>query len=82
MIKLVANLKVSTVYVLPVVNTPLTVNILDSQDVIVSTQYYAEGVGMVYSKTDMNFQVNDFSQFGIDLPIPEEGSSTIEEFLD
>lgn len=76
-----ANLKVSTIYTVPVLNTPVTIAILDSQDVIVSTQYYAEGVGMIYAKTDVNFQVNDFSQFNIELPIPQQGSSTIEEFL-
>ena len=82
MVKVIANLKVSTVYLVPVINTPLTVALLDSQDVIVSTHYYAEGIGMVYSKTDVNFQLNDFSQFGIELPIPQSGSSIIEEFLD
>jgi hypothetical protein len=67
---------------LPVINSPITITILSPQDVIVSTQYYAEGIGMIYSKTDVNFQVNDFSQFNIDLPIPQQGSSTVEEFLD
>lgn len=81
-IKLIANLKVSTVYLLPVLNTPITIAILDAQDVIVSTQYYAEGVGMIYSKTELNFEVNDFSDFGLDLPIPQSGSSAVEEFLD
>lgn len=81
-IQLVANLKVTTVYTLPVINTPVTITILNPQNVIVSTQYYAEGVGMIYSKTDVNFELNDFSQFDVDLPIPQEGSSTIEEFLD
>lgn len=80
-IKLIANLKVTTVYILPVINTPLTIALLDPQDVIVSTQYYAEGVGMVYSKTEINYQLNDFSQFEVELPIPPQGSSTIEEFL-
>lgn len=81
-IKLIANLKVSTVYLLPGLNTPVTIAILDAQDVIVSTQYYAQGIGMVYSKTELNFEVNDFSDFGIELPIPQSGSSTVEEFLD
>lgn len=80
-IKIVANLKISTVYIVPVIETPITIAVLDAQDVIVSTQYYAEGVGMIYSKTEVNFEINDFSEFGIELPIPQEGSSTIEEFL-
>lgn len=78
---LTANLKVTTVYV--IAGFPATVNILDSQDVIVSTQYYAEGVGMIYSKTNINFEVSDLlAQAGIELPLPEQSSSTIEEFLD
>lgn len=81
-IRLIANLKVTTQYILPVLNSPITITILSPQDVIVSTQYYAEGIGMIYSKTDVNFQINDFSQFNIVLPIPQQGSSTIEEFLD
>jgi hypothetical protein len=81
-IQLVANLKVTTLYIVPGINSPVTIAILNPQDVIVSTQYYAEGIGMIYSRTDVNFQVNDFSQLGIELPIPQEGSSTVEEFLD
>lgn len=81
-VKLVANLKVSTVYLLPVLNTPINVSILNAQDVIVSTQYYAEGIGMIYSKTEINYQLNELpEQSGIELPIPSQGSSTIEEFL-
>lgn len=81
-ITLVANLKVSTVYLLPVLNTPINISILNAQDVIVSTQYYAEGIGMVYSKTEINYQLNEIpQQSGIELPIPSQGSSTIEEFL-
>ena len=80
-IKMIVTMKVTTLYTIPGLGTPLTVSILDSQDVVVSTQYYAEGVGMIYAKTDVNFQINDFSQFGIVLPIPQEGSSVIEEFL-
>ncbi len=80
--KLIANLKVSTLYTIPGISNPITISILNPQDVIVSTQYYANGEGMIYSKTEINYQMNDFSQAGIELPIPQEGSSVIEEFLD
>lgn len=80
-IKVVANLKVTTDYVIPVINSVTTISILNAQDVIVSTQYYAEGVGMIYAKTDINYQLNDFSQFDIELPLPAQGSSTIEELM-
>lgn len=80
-VKIVANISVSTVYLLPVINTPITVPVLNAQDVIVSTHYYAEGVGMIYSKTAINYQLNQLPQGTGELPIPQEGSSTIEEFL-
>ncbi len=80
--KVTANLKVSTEVEIPGSSISFPISILNSQDVIVSTHYYAEGEGMIYSKTDINYQLNDFSQAGIDLPIPQNGSSTIEEFLD
>jgi hypothetical protein len=81
-VKLIANLTVSTVYLLPVFNTPITIPVLNSQDVIISTHYYAEGIGMIYSKTAINYQLQDLPQNDIELPFPQEGSSTIEEFLD
>lgn len=80
-ITLIANLKVTTLYLVPVINTPLTITILEPQDVIVSTNYYAEGIGMIYSKTAINYHLNDFSQFNVNLPIPAESSSIVEEFL-
>lgn len=81
-IQVKANLTVSTVYLLPIINTPITVTLLPAQDVVISTNYYAEGVGMIYSKTNIDYQLNDVPQGGINLPIPQQGSSTIEEFLD
>ena len=80
-VKIIANISVTTVYLLPIINTPFTVSILDPQDVIVSTHYYAEGVGMIYSKTAINYQLNQLPQGAGELPIPQQGSSTIEEFL-
>ncbi|WP_432671127.1 hypothetical protein [Flavobacterium sp. SM2513] len=79
--KLVVNLKVSTEVLIPGTTISLPVSILESQDVIVSTHYYAEGAGMIYAKTEINYSLNDFSLAGVTLPIPQEGASTIEEFL-
>ena len=80
-IKLIANLKVTTEVELPGTGITFPISILNPQDVIVSTHYYVEGVGMVYAKTEINYTLQDFSQAGVDLPIPQEGASTIEEFL-
>lgn len=79
--KVVANIKVTTRYLIPVINTPITISIINPQDVVVSTQYYAEGIGMIYAKSEVNLVIEDFSNFGIELPIPQESTSTIEEFL-
>lgn len=81
-IRLVANLTVATTYLLPVLNVPVSINLLSPQDVIVSTHYYAEGVGMIYAKTNINFELNELAQGNATLPLPQQGSSTIEEALD
>lgn len=80
-VKIIANISVTTVYLLPVINTPITVPVLDPQDVIVSTHYYAEGVGMIYSKTVIEYELKALPPAAGTLPIPQQGSSTIEEFL-
>jgi hypothetical protein len=79
--QLVTNLKITTEYLVPVLNTIIDLAVLNAQDVFISTQYYAEGVGMIYSKTDVNYQLNNFAAVGVDLPIPQEGSSVIEEYM-
>ena len=81
-IKINTNLKVSTIYLLPVLNTPISIPILAPQNVVVSTHYYAEGVGMIYAKTDINYQLSELPQGAGELPIPQQGSSSSEEFLD
>lgn len=57
-----------------------TIPIMQEQDVLVSTQYIANGIGVVYTKTDMQYQLN--ASIPITLPIPSSGSDTQEEFLD
>ena len=81
-IKLIVNLKVTTDYIIPNVDTPVTVPVLNSQDAIISTQYYAEGVGVIYSKTEVNFEINQALQNAGDLPLPQNTAYTVEEFLD
>jgi hypothetical protein len=78
--KVVLNLRISTTIV--VSGFTVQVAILNTQDVLVSTQYYAKNIGVVYTKTDVSYQLQNFSQFGIVLPIPQSGSSMQEEFLD
>ncbi len=58
------------------------VPILATQDVVSSTQYYAKDIGMVYATTTISYNLEDFSQAGIDLPIPPSSSVTQTETLD
>lgn len=57
------------------------VELLPQQDVLVSKQYYAEGIGVVKTSTDINYQFIDLSGFGITLPFPQSGSEQQEEIL-
>ena len=77
-VKTVLNAKITTIV------APLTfpVPIMNSQDVVVSTQYYAKNIGMVYANTTLSYNLQDFSSLGLQLPIPQSGSQTQQEILD
>lgn len=53
---------------------------LSAQDVLVSTQYIADGIGVVYTNTVTSYTLN--SLVATQLGIPESSSQTQEEFLD
>jgi hypothetical protein len=55
--------------------------ILPQQQVINSTQYYANGIGVVYVSTDITYQLADLSAFNIELPIPSSGTEHQDEVL-
>ena len=74
--KIVLNLKIT--YTIP--GLGLTATILQPQDVVVSTQYYAHNIGMVYANTDINYTLSAVP--GVTLPIPSTGSQNQKEFLD
>ncbi len=59
----------------------LPVQILPEQDVLTSTQYYAQGVGAIHVDTNINYHLIDLSQYNVDLPIPSSGSEHQEEIL-
>ena len=81
-VKITLTLSVSTTISIPGIPIPLTVPLLNTQDVVVSNQYYAKNIGMVYANTIISYELQDFSQFGITLPIPQSGSQTQTESLD
>ncbi len=61
---------------------PITIEVLAPQDVIVSERIYAPNVGMVYSSTTFSYELQDFSQYGFELPIPQSGSEIQFESLE
>ncbi len=60
---------------------PVTIPILAAQDVVVSKNYFSKNIGMVYTNTVISYELEDFSQAGFTLPIPQSGSDTQQEFL-
>lgn len=54
-----------------VLGVPVTFPILNTQDVIVSNQYYARNIGMVYAATTFSYNLEDLTGLGLTLPIPE-----------
>ena len=74
--KIVLNLKIT--YTIP--GLGLSATLLQPQDVIVSTQYYARNKGMVYANTDINYTLTTVPN--LTLPIPSTGNQNQKEFLD
>lgn len=56
----------------------LPIPLMSDQDVLISSQYYAEGIGVVH--VDTNFQY-ELGPLGAQLPIPQSGSESQEEIL-
>ena len=51
------------------------VTLLESQDVIITTNTYAQNIGLVNSDLDFQYEFEDLSSFGVTLPFPESASS-------
>lgn len=67
--RIVLNLSVSTSIVIGA--TTLVVPILSAQDVLVVDNYYAADTGLVFSQATIDYQLEDISTTGIELPIPD-----------
>lgn len=77
-VKTVLNAKITTnVFV---GGFPYAASILSPQNVVVSNQYYAKNIGMVYTNTIINYQLNQLPG-GTTLPIPSTGNQTQNEYL-
>jgi len=75
--KVILNLKITTVQT--VSGIPVTITLMPAQDVIVSNQYYSRNVGMIFSNTVINYQLNSIP--GVTLPIPSTFNQTQEEYI-
>jgi len=72
--KIKLNVSITTVY------SGFPITALAAQDVVVSTQYLADGIGVIYTKTITSYNLNAFA--ATELGIPASNSQIQEEFLD
>jgi len=77
--KLTLNLAITAIVKVSGISIPFTV--MQPQDAVVSTQYYAKNIGAVYAVTDISYALSDLSSLNITLPIPSSGSEHQEEIL-
>jgi len=61
--------------------TSFEVTIMPAQDVLVSTRYFAEDIGVVHTATDVQYELNDFASVGVTLPIPQSVNEHQDEVL-
>ena len=61
---------------------PFSYPILDTQDVLSSTQYYASTIGVIAVNTDFKYQLNEIPIPGYELPMPQNFQSHTTEVLD
>ncbi len=79
-VKLKLNLKITATYL--VGNFPISIPVLNPQDVVLSERFYAPNVGMIYSTTKLSYELQDFSDLPIEIPIPQSGQEIQTEILD
>ena len=80
--KLALNLSIATE--INVFGFPIPLAILDPQDILVSTNYYAVGIGLVQANSNTSYQINPtaintLAEAEITLPIPSSGSAIVNQ---
>lgn len=78
-VKVIVNLNIGGVVSYQGINFPFT--LMQPQNVLVATQYYAKNIGMVYSDTQINYELVDVAQLENEIPFPTSGSQNIKEYL-
>jgi len=80
-VNFVINVEVTTIQTIPGTNITIPIPILNSQDVLTATHYYAQDIGMVYSNNQISYSLAiNPADFGLD--IPQTSSQSQNEFLD
>ncbi|MDG1715474.1 hypothetical protein [Lacinutrix sp.] len=82
--KMTLNLSVSTTITVAGISFPLS--ILNAQDILVSTNYYVEDIGLVQADSNTNYQISAtaitaLEAAGVNLPIPASGSTSVLQAL-
>lgn len=80
-VKTTLNLKITTSVSITGFPNPIVITILNSQDVLNSIHYYSKNIGMVFTETSLNYQLQDLSQLNITLPLPQSGNEVQQENL-
>jgi len=60
----------------------LPVPILSSQDVFIVSNYYAANTGLIFSEALTQYELEDLSGTGIELPFPSEASNNVTQSID
>jgi hypothetical protein len=76
--KIILNLKVTTTQVFA--GIPVTITLLQPQDVVISSQYLSKNIGVVYTNTLTTYSLD--ASIATQLGIPPTNTQTQEEFLD
>lgn len=76
--KIILNLKVTTTQVFA--GIPVTITVLQPQDVVTSTQYISKSIGVVYTNTLTTYSLDP--AIATQLGIPASNTQNQEEFLD
>ncbi|MCO6149361.1 hypothetical protein [Flavobacterium sp. NRK1] len=78
-VEITLNLGIDVTVQLPEIPIPFTYPLMPQQNVVVSTQYYAQGIGAVKTITDLFYNLAQLPN--IELPIPQSGTEHQEEIL-
>lgn len=64
-----------------VLGVPVSHTILNPQDLVIATLHFKDGVGMIYNNTDIKYELADFPNIGVTVPIPQYFETNIKESL-